>query len=33
LPTPDAGDHTDEVLGSVGYSAAEIDDLRSKGSV
>jgi crotonobetainyl-CoA:carnitine CoA-transferase CaiB-like acyl-CoA transferase len=31
LPTPDAGDHTDEVLRSVGYSDAEIADLREKG--
>jgi crotonobetainyl-CoA:carnitine CoA-transferase CaiB-like acyl-CoA transferase len=29
--TPDAGDHTDEVLHSVGYSEAEIAALRAKG--
>ena len=33
LPTPDAGDHTDEVLVSVGYSAAEIAGLRARGIV
>src|SRR5207244_12268483 len=33
LPSPDAGDHTDEVLSSVGYSAAEIAALRAKGIV
>jgi crotonobetainyl-CoA:carnitine CoA-transferase CaiB-like acyl-CoA transferase len=33
LPTPDAGDHTDEVLRSVGYSEAEIAALREKGIV
>ncbi|MCA1646056.1 MAG: CoA transferase, partial [Chloroflexi bacterium] len=33
LPTPDAGDNTDEVLRSVGYSATEIADLRAKGVV
>jgi formyl-CoA transferase len=33
LPTPDPGDHTDEVLRSVGYSEAEIAALRAKGIV
>jgi formyl-CoA transferase len=33
LPTPEAGDHTDEVLRSVGYSEAEIAALRAKGIV
>jgi crotonobetainyl-CoA:carnitine CoA-transferase CaiB-like acyl-CoA transferase len=33
LPTPEAGAHTDEVLQSVGYSAAEIAALRAKGIV
>ena len=33
LPTPEAGDHTDEVLGSVGYSEAEIAAFRAKGIV
>ncbi len=33
LPTPGAGDHTDEVLRSVGYSEAEIGALRAKGIV
>jgi formyl-CoA transferase len=32
-PTPDAGDHTDEVLESIGYSAAEISTLRASGIV
>jgi crotonobetainyl-CoA:carnitine CoA-transferase CaiB-like acyl-CoA transferase len=31
LPTPEAGDHTAEVLQSVGYSEAEIGALREKG--
>jgi crotonobetainyl-CoA:carnitine CoA-transferase CaiB-like acyl-CoA transferase len=30
---PRLGEHTDEVLRTVGYSAAEIDELRAKGSV
>ncbi len=33
LPTPEAGNHTDEVLASVGYSEAEIATLREKGVV
>jgi formyl-CoA transferase len=33
LPTPEAGDHTAEVLGSVGYSEGEIADLHEKGIV
>ena len=33
LPTPEAGDHTDEVLHSVGYSDAEIAAMREKGVV
>jgi crotonobetainyl-CoA:carnitine CoA-transferase CaiB-like acyl-CoA transferase len=33
LPTPEAGNHTDEVLASVGYSEAEIASLRQKGVV
>jgi crotonobetainyl-CoA:carnitine CoA-transferase CaiB-like acyl-CoA transferase len=33
LPTPEAGDHTGEVLRSVGYSDAEIDALRERGIV
>src|SRR5262245_32086700 len=32
-PTPEAGEHTDEILRSVGYSPAEIDALRAKGVV
>ena len=31
LPTPDAGDHTDEVLQSIGYAEAEIGALRENG--
>jgi crotonobetainyl-CoA:carnitine CoA-transferase CaiB-like acyl-CoA transferase len=30
---PRLGEHTDELLRTVGYSAAEIDELRAKGSV
>ena len=30
---PEAGEHTDEVLGELGYGAADIDDLRSRGVV
>jgi formyl-CoA transferase len=33
LPTPEAGDHTDEVLRSVGYAEPEIAALRAKGIV
>jgi crotonobetainyl-CoA:carnitine CoA-transferase CaiB-like acyl-CoA transferase len=33
LPTPEAGNHTDEVLASVGYTKEEIADLRQKGVV
>jgi crotonobetainyl-CoA:carnitine CoA-transferase CaiB-like acyl-CoA transferase len=29
-PTPDAGEHTDEVLGELGYDAATIADLRAR---
>ncbi len=32
LPTPEAGAHTDEVLRSAGYTDAEIQELRRKGS-
>jgi formyl-CoA transferase len=32
-PTAAAGEHTDEVLQSVGYSAKEIEQLRSKGVI
>jgi formyl-CoA transferase len=32
-PTPDAGEHTDEVLGTVGYSPEEIADMRRKGAI
>jgi formyl-CoA transferase len=32
-PTPDAGEHTDEVLGAVGYSPEEIADMRRKGAI
>ncbi len=33
MPAPQLGDHTNEVLGSVGYSEAEINDLRARGIV
>ena len=29
-PTPEAGEHTDAVLGELGYGAAEIADLRAR---
>lgn len=32
-PPPDLGQHTDELLASIGYSSAEISDLRSGGTV
>ena len=31
--TPDAGEHNDEVLKSVGYTDAELDDMRKKGVI
>ena len=33
LPTPDAGSSTDEVLRSVGYTDAQLADLRAKGVI
>ena len=33
LHTPDAGEHQDEVMKSVGYTGAEIADLRAKGVI
>jgi formyl-CoA transferase len=32
-PTPDAGQHTDEVLRAVGYTDAELQTMRSKGII
>ena len=32
-PSPEIGEHTDEVLGDLGYSAAEIATLREQGAV
>lgn len=32
-PTAPAGEHTDEVLAAVGYSAKEIEQLRAKGII
>ena len=29
-PTPDKGEHTDEVLGELGYDAAKIAELRKQ---
>jgi crotonobetainyl-CoA:carnitine CoA-transferase CaiB-like acyl-CoA transferase len=33
LHTPDAGEHGDEILKSVGYTDAELDDMRHKGVI
>jgi crotonobetainyl-CoA:carnitine CoA-transferase CaiB-like acyl-CoA transferase len=33
LHTPDAGEHGDEILKSVGYTDAELDDMRRKGVI
>jgi crotonobetainyl-CoA:carnitine CoA-transferase CaiB-like acyl-CoA transferase len=33
LPPPMLGEHTDEVLASLGYSAADIDALRARGAI
>jgi formyl-CoA transferase len=30
---PDAGEHSDEILKSVGYTDAELDDMRRKGVI
>ena len=32
-PSPDAGDHTGEVLAELGYPRAEIDRLRAQGVI
>lgn len=32
-PTPKAGEHTDEVLRSVGYTDAQLEDMRAKGVI
>jgi formyl-CoA transferase len=32
-PTPDQGEHTDEVLRELGYDAAAIEGLRQRGVV
>ena len=32
-PTPDVGQHTDEILGELGYSAGQISELRKSGVV
>ncbi|MBT6093784.1 MAG: CoA transferase [Rhodospirillaceae bacterium] len=33
MPTPDTGQHTDEVLSAIGFDAAAINDLKSRGIV
>jgi formyl-CoA transferase len=33
LPPPEAGEHTDEILGEFGFDAAAIADLRARGAV
>ena len=32
-PTPERGEHTEEILRGLGYDEAEIADLRSKGAI
>ena len=31
--TPDAGEHNDEILKCVGYTDAELEDMRKKGVI
>jgi crotonobetainyl-CoA:carnitine CoA-transferase CaiB-like acyl-CoA transferase len=31
--SPDAGEHTNEILKSVGYTDAELNDMRQKGVI
>jgi len=33
MPTPDFGEHTDSILGSLGYDAAAVAALREKGVI
>ena len=33
LPAPEPGQHTDEILGELGYSASDIAELRQAGAV
>jgi formyl-CoA transferase len=33
MPTPDPGQHTDEILRRFGYDDAQINDLRKSGAV
>jgi crotonobetainyl-CoA:carnitine CoA-transferase CaiB-like acyl-CoA transferase len=33
LPAPVLGEHTEAVLGEIGYSGREIDELRSQGAL
>jgi crotonobetainyl-CoA:carnitine CoA-transferase CaiB-like acyl-CoA transferase len=33
LHTPDPGEHSDEILKGVGYTDAELDDMRQKGVI
>jgi formyl-CoA transferase len=32
-PTPDVGQHTDDVLAELGYTTTEIESLRASGAV
>ena len=32
-PTPDAGEHTDEILHSFGYTDAQLKELRASGAI
>jgi crotonobetainyl-CoA:carnitine CoA-transferase CaiB-like acyl-CoA transferase len=33
MHTPDPGEHQDEILKSVGYTDAELEDMRKKGAI
>ena len=33
MPTPNSGEHTEEVLEGIGFNAAAIEDLRQRGII
>jgi crotonobetainyl-CoA:carnitine CoA-transferase CaiB-like acyl-CoA transferase len=33
LPPPELGEHTDDVLAAHGFTAAELEELRSRGAI